>query len=147
MSRLSDLIFSIRGLRDPRIVGWVARTRDIAALATRLRGAGLRYTDPKAGSRARPDGRTLRWKKMDPVEDRHAVLPSFIEWSADSPHPSQDAPAGCRLSKFEIAAPDPPELQRIFRLFELEPRMVRGAQEQVRAQISSAGRLLRLTSL
>jgi hypothetical protein len=49
----------------------------------------------------------LRWRTLDPwggVE--RDVLPFVIEWSADSPHPSTDAPAGCRLVSLEIGAPD-----------------------------------------
>ncbi|MCI0657859.1 MAG: VOC family protein, partial [Acidobacteria bacterium] len=34
-------------------------------------------------------------------------IPFFIEWAADSLHPSQDSPTGCALQSFEIEHPDP----------------------------------------
>ncbi len=34
------------------------------------------------------------------------LLPFFIEWSADTIHPSIDSPHGCALVRFEAFAPD-----------------------------------------
>ena len=33
-------------------------------------------------------------------------IPFFIEWAADSLHPSQDSPKGCALRAFEIEHPN-----------------------------------------
>lgn len=60
---------------DQRLVGWAVATGDIGSIANRLE---LDVTD---GSRARPDGSTLRWR-LAGVE--HALstgaLPFFIQW-------------------------------------------------------------------
>jgi hypothetical protein len=67
-----------------RPIGWSVRAVSLDAVSTRL---GLTVT---TGSRATPSGRLLTWK-LAGVE--HAavepILPFFIEWAEDSPHPSQ----------------------------------------------------------
>jgi hypothetical protein len=47
-----------------------------------------------------------------PEENTAYLLPFFIEWSADSIHPSADSPKGCWLLRFEAASPDPEELSK-----------------------------------
>jgi len=63
------------------------------------------------GSRQRPSGQMLRWKALPLQDDEGGLLPFFIEWSKDSPHPSTDAPAGCRLERFELGKPRPAPLR------------------------------------
>lgn len=91
---------------DPTIVGWAAHHADIDALAVRLNSQGLEMEGPMPGSRKRPDGRLLTWKVMRLKGDPTLLLPFFIEWSADSIHPSVDSPHGCQLFRFEAFAPD-----------------------------------------
>jgi catechol 2,3-dioxygenase-like lactoylglutathione lyase family enzyme len=102
----------LRELTEPRLVGWAVHTDDIAAVAKRVTSAGIAIAEIRDGSRARPDGKTLRWKSFSLKDDRHGLLPFFIEWTRDSVHPSADAPAGCGLAHFSIGSPDPAELRR-----------------------------------
>jgi hypothetical protein len=37
-------------------------------------------------------------------------IPFFIQWAAESPHPSRDSPAGCELRSFEIEHPQAADL-------------------------------------
>ena len=72
---------------DPAIlrpIGWSVRAVSLDAVATRL---GLTVS---AGSRATPSGRLLTWK-LAGLEHAAAepILPFFIEWGENSPHPSQ----------------------------------------------------------
>lgn len=65
-------------------LGWAVRTTTIEDVA-RQRDLAV-----EAGSRATSDGRTLHWKLAG--GERAAAdpaLPFFIEWGADTPHPSQ----------------------------------------------------------
>ena len=72
---------------------------------------------PHDGSRARPDGKVLRWKafgvKHELAADDVDPIPFFIEWAADSVHPSQDSPRGCELLALEVAHPKPAEVKRV----------------------------------
>lgn len=75
-------VASAPGIVSP--LGWAVRTCDIDVVARRLE------LDVEPGSRAAPDGRVLEWKlagvghaAADPV------LPFFIEWGDQTPHPSE----------------------------------------------------------
>jgi hypothetical protein len=77
---------------------------------------GLQVFGPRDGSRARPDGKTLKWRTLavNPTFGGGDVdpIPFFIQWAPDSVHPSQDAPGGCRLAAFEFGHPDPEGLRK-----------------------------------
>jgi Glyoxalase-like domain len=92
-------------LQEPRLIGWAAHTGDLAAIARNAAAAGIATDEPRDGSRARPDGKVLRWKSFGLKDDRNGLLPFFIEWSRDTVHPSQDAPSGCKLLGFIAESP------------------------------------------
>ena len=97
-------------LKEPRLIGWAAHPGDLEQFAVRVRNAGIAFEGPRPGSRRRPDGRGLNWKTLTLKDDRGGLLPFFIEWSADSIHPSADAPHGCTLRHFTAATPESEEL-------------------------------------
>jgi hypothetical protein len=100
----------LRHLVEPRLVAWAAVTADIDAAADKARQAGYQLFGPQEGSRARPDGRLLQWKTLGVLNDFGIdgvePMPFFIEWAADSVHPSQDSPGGCDLESFVLRHPD-----------------------------------------
>lgn len=126
---------TIKDLTTPRLIGWAAHPGDVEVLAKKLHDAGIATQGPWPGSRARPDGRVLSWKSLVLADDRQGALPFFIEWSADSVHPSLDAPAGCQLERFAVAGPDPAGLQETFRRMGLGVPVERGERPQLRARI------------
>jgi len=109
----SDFKFRIdvRKLSEPRLITWAAGTADIDAVAKRARGAGYEIFGPQEGSRTRPDGNVLKWKTLGVMNDLGMTgvepIPFFIQWAADSVHPSQDSPKGCELLALEIEHPKP----------------------------------------
>lgn len=123
-------------LSDPQIVGWAARPGDLGSFAKRLRDAGVSFEGPTPGSRKRPDGRVLQWQTLTLKDYPSWLLPFFIEWSADSLHPSADAPAGCRLEHFTVASPEPGELSKIFQRIGIDAPVRRGEKSQLRARIN-----------
>lgn len=54
----------VRTLSDPRLVAWAAVAADANAVATTAREAGYQLVGPRDGSRARPDGKMLKWKTL-----------------------------------------------------------------------------------
>jgi hypothetical protein len=92
----------LRKLKEPTLVAWAAHTNDLAALVKKATAAGIAMEETRDGSRARPDGKLLRWKACGLKQDFGGLLPFFIEWSSDSIHPSVDAPHGCTLESFSI---------------------------------------------
>jgi len=106
----SPLLGTIQKLAEPRLVGWAAHPRDIAALAAQLKSYGIVADGPTPGSRKRPDGKELHWQTLNLQDDASGLLPFCIEWSENSVHPSVDAPSGCQLLRFELLTPDPARL-------------------------------------
>ena len=102
-------------LREPRLITWAAKNDDLEAIAKKAKEHSFEIVGPRDGSRARPDGKILKWKTlviMNTFGDQNIEpLPFFIQWSADSIHPSQDSPKGCELQSFEIEHPKAGELQ------------------------------------
>ena len=94
--------YGLLKLTEPRLVGWAAHPGDLNEFATRLRNANIAFDGPNPGSRKRPDGRLLQWKTLNLKDDQSGLLPFFIEWSADTVHPSVDAPTGCKIGTSNI---------------------------------------------
>src|SRR6202158_5643948 len=136
----------IRQMSDPRLIGWAVHPPDIAAIAKQLGENKIAFQGPDDGSRKRPDGRVLTWKTINLADDRHGLLPFFIEWSADSVHPSKDAPARCRLEYFEIMSVDPDELSLTFKRIGLDLPVQRSDKARLRALISGPKGDLGLTT-
>jgi hypothetical protein len=126
----------LRSMTDPRLVGWAVHPPDIAAVAKQLRENKIAFTGPDDGSRKRPDGRVLTWKTINLADDRHGLLPFFIEWSADSVHPSKDAPAHCTLDYFEIMSADPQELASTLKRIGLDFPVQRSDKARLRAVLT-----------
>jgi Glyoxalase-like domain len=110
----------LKGLANPRLMGWAVHTNDIDSLAKKFRESGLQILGPWPGSRTRPDRHIVSWKSFSLADDRHGLLPFFIEWGKDSVHPSSDAPTGCHLERFAAADPDTEELSKAFRRIDVE---------------------------
>jgi hypothetical protein len=101
-----ELPAMLKQLGAPRLVDWAVHTSDIAGVAERLRKFGIAFHGPTPGSRARPDGKMLRWQTLNLDNDHDGLLPFFIQWSAETVHPSVDAPAGCKLESFVVVSSD-----------------------------------------
>jgi len=139
--------YGLQKLTEPRLVNWAAHPGDLTKFAAHLRSARLAFDGPTPGSRKRPDGRLLQWKTLNLRDDHHGVLPFFIEWSADTTHPSVDAPAGCRIVYFGLSAPNDTELQRLCTVLDLDVPVDHGDLPRITARISGPdGRVMTVTS-
>ena len=136
----------IRQMKDPRLIGWAVHPPDIAATAKLLRDNQIAFQGPDDGSRKRPDGRVLNWKTINLADDRHGILPFFIEWSADSVHPSKDAPKGCNLDYFTVMGVDPAELSQVFKRIGVDAAVERSDKDRLRAHITGPKGELGLSS-
>jgi len=136
----------IREMKEPRLIGWAVHPPDIAATAKLLRDNQITFQGPDDGSRKRPDGRVLNWKTINLADDRHGILPFFIEWSADSVHPSKDAPKKCELDYFTVMALDPAELSQVFKRIGVDAAIERSDKDRLRAHITGPKGELGLSS-
>src|SRR5260370_10929056 len=126
----------LRSMTEPRLIGWADHPPDIAAVAKQLRENQVAFTGPDDGSRKRPDSRRLTSKTIHLADDRHGLLPFFIEWSADSDHPSKDASAKCTLEYFEILSAEPDELASTLKRIGIDFPIQRSDKARLHALIS-----------
>ncbi len=133
----------IATLSELTIVGWAMRHSQLDRLASSLKERGVPCTDPIPGSRVRPDGQTLHWRTLRLMDDLNGNLPFFIDWDSGSPHPSSDAPGGCRLQLFRPAGalPEIPPPQDGMRL-----HILPGQQAQLEATIAGLNGIFQLSS-
>src|ERR1700719_1615624 len=123
-------------LKEPRIVGWAVHPADVTQFAAHLREAGVAFKDPQPGSRQRLDGKVLHRNSLTLTDDRDGLLPFFIEWSADSPHPSADAPKGCRLERFAAVNSRPDDLVKEVAILQIDLSISRGEKPALQATIA-----------
>jgi hypothetical protein len=131
----------VRTLGEPRLITWAAMTTDIKTTARQARETGHQIIGPRDGSRARPDGKLLQWKTLGVLNkfgrQSFEPIPFFIEWAADSPHPSQDSPTGCALQAFEIEHPDPASLISALKALAIEAEVKQGSNVRLRASLQT----------
>jgi hypothetical protein len=141
----SPLVKKLHGLKEPKLIAWAAHTGDLASLAKQATAAGIEIDPPRDGSRARPDGKILRWKSFGLKDDRDGLLPFFIEWSSDSVHPSQDAPAGCLIQAFSLESGANDVIQSTLHKLGIAVESKAGNQPLLRARIAGKKGELELT--
>jgi hypothetical protein len=106
-----------------------------------------KLTEPRLVTWAAHPGRLLQWKTLTLKDNHSGLLPFFIEWSADTVHPSADAPSGCKIDHFSLATPADSELRRISVTLGLGVSVSYAEQPQVRARIEGpGGKVLTLSS-
>jgi hypothetical protein len=136
----------LKELSSPHLIGWAAHPGDLEKFSTLLRDAGIAFLGPWPGSRQRPDGKLLQWKSLNLKDDQGGLLPFFIEWSADSIHPSADAPKGCRLARFGAVTPHPAALNRIIDQLQLDILVSQGNEAALQTTIVGPKGELMVTS-
>jgi len=121
--------YGLSGFGEPRMLMWAASTMNIEALAARLKAV------PNAGSRVRPDGRTLRWRTVSVAEP--GLVPFFIQWDEQSLHPSEDSPHGCTLAALAFEDPDPAAATRTLAEVGIAAHVDRGAVPRIKATLET----------
>ncbi len=141
-----SLVLRLRKLSEPLIVGWAVHPGDLDSFAKKLGAADVAFEGPTPGSRKRPDGRVLQWQTLTLKDNSSWLLPFFIEWGADSKHPSEDAPHGCKLDSFSAVSPNPDSLLQVLKALGLEMPVGRGGKEHLVAKVSSSKSVLEVSS-
>ncbi|MGH9768847.1 MAG: VOC family protein [Blastocatellia bacterium] len=133
-----SLKYDLNPLTTPRLIHWVSVTNDINLVVEKSRSAGLSPAGPRDGSRARPDGRMLKWRSLDVVNnERVTLIPFFIQWAADSLHPSQDSPKGCELQSFGMEHPNPASVAETLRKLGIEAEIKQAKEARLRAVLKT----------
>lgn len=129
--------FGIDGLKEPRLIGWVAKGTALEALVARARRRGVPLGEVMSGSRRRPDGVMLSWRFTDPaVVVEHRLIPYVIDWGG-SPHPAATAAKGARLVALRAEHPDAPRAEKMLRDIGLDLPVTHGPLPVLVATIES----------
>ena len=131
----AELPAMLKKLSAPTLVDWAVHTSDIVGVAERWKKAGMAFQGPIAGSRARPDGKMLHWQTLNLANDRGGLIPFFIQWGADTVHPSVDAPKGCTLESFAVVTPEQPAMTAEFRTLGIDVEVASGKPAHLWAKI------------
>ena len=133
IGRFGDL----SGLETPKLVTWAAVTNDVRGLAERARSAGYEIAELQEGSRARPDGRVLKWTTMSLRHDLGGVIPFFIEWGEGVTHPSEDSPKGCVLEGLTLRHPQPERVRQVLAAVGIEARVEKGEEAGMATKLNT----------
>jgi hypothetical protein len=126
----------VRKLTGPRVISWAVHTEDIGAAKRAAEENGLKLMGPAPGSRQRPDGKLLRWQALG-VVTADTLIPFYIQWSADSPHPSADLPAAGSVSSLVFESPQPEETRDTLHKMGIEADVRRG-EPRIRLVLATA---------
>ena len=125
----------LRGLSQPKMIGWAVAVDSVIDIAKRARAANIQTVGPLDGSRAQADGSLLTWKTLRIADPTVAGLPFFIEWQKSTAHPSQTSPSGCRLMSFEIEHTDIEALRSILMSLNVAATTIPGSRLRLKAQL------------
>lgn len=130
-------------LTSPRLVLWASATAEIETLAQQAKAANLLMMGPMDGSRARPDGKLLKWRSLNVSREADKnvmyfnVVPFFIQWDKDSVHPSQDSPAGCKLLSLAFEHPEPAQIGDLMKTLGLKAKVGKAAAPAIKAMLQT----------
>lgn len=135
--------FGLDRLTVPRLNAWAFRSGDLGAEIERGQEHGVDVGSVVELGRDLPDGSMLRWRLTVPGDGiGTGMVPFFIDWGS-SPHPSDTAPRGLRLTSLVAGHPDPDWFIGLLDAFGLEYPVIRTAQPTLQAMLAGpSGRLL-----
>jgi len=105
--------FGIDALKEPRLVTWAAKERDLEQRSNEARRGGVTLGELIPGSRKRSDGVLLSWRYTDPrTVVAEGIVPFFIDWGK-TPHPAATAAQGASLIDLRAEHPDADHVQML----------------------------------
>lgn len=135
--RFSSFGNLVKGIQQPRLVTWVARSQDARKLSDLAQQNGLSPGVILALSRRRPDGTSVSWRTVTiGGHDFGPLIPFFIEWRSED-HPADSGTQGCRLLRFEIESPDPRGVSAVLGKLALEAPVVQGSKPRLKVTLET----------
>ena len=127
--------FGIDDLKEPRLVTWVAKGRNLESFAKEAAHAGVKLGEVIDGSRQRTDGVVLSWRYTDPrTVAFDGLVPFFIDWGK-TPHPAGTSTSGASLIDLRAEHPHPEPVQQALDTLGLDLRVERGPRPALIATI------------
>ena len=134
----------LRKLEDLTPLRWVVSTSQPEVTVRHLRQLGYGISDPLPGSRAKPDGTTLRWVRFRITRPELEQAPVLINWDSLSLHPSIDSPAGCDLTDLTLVLSSQDPYQRLFDVLAVGIGIGKGDRPRLEVTLSCPKGIVRL---
>ena len=136
--------FRIDTLEEPALVTWAMKSDNIDMVSELAREEGYDPGLPLEGSRALPDGETLRWRLTLPQLDSGAgLIPFLIDWR-DSSHPAASLPSGGTLIDLSGKHPNPARIANALAALGVQVSVTHGTQPRLMATIETSRGVVRL---
>lgn len=107
----------ITTLTEGRMIRWAAHTNNIESLLKAANDNGYKNSGIADGQRNTSDGKTLKWRTLMVFTDIDEVMPFFIQWGIETPHPATTSPKGCTLKSLKLTYPDVNRVKKTFETF------------------------------
>jgi glyoxalase-like protein len=128
--------FGIDDLKEPRLVTWAAKGKQLEQLANEAGRGGVKLGEVIPGTRQRADGVVLSWRYTDPrTVVAGGIVPFFIDWGK-TPHPASTATQGASLIGLRAEHPDPEQVQNALSRLGLDLRVQPGPRPALVATVS-----------
>jgi Glyoxalase-like domain len=128
--------FRIDDLKEPRLVTWAAKGKQLEQLANEAGRGGIKLGEVISGTRQRADGVVLSWRYTDPrTVVAGGVVPFFIDWGK-TPHPATTATQGASLIGLRAEHPDAQQVQKALDRLGLDLRVQQGPRPALVATVS-----------
>jgi glyoxalase-like protein len=128
--------FGIDDLKEPRLVTWAAKGKQLEQLANEAGRGGVKLGEVIPGTRQRADGVVLSWRYTDPrTVVAGGIVPFFIDWGK-TPHPASTATQGASLIGLRAEHPDPEQVQKALSRLGLGLRVQPGPRPALVATVS-----------
>jgi Glyoxalase-like domain len=135
------LQIDVRALSEPRLITWAAVSSDIDAVARAVTASGREVMGPFDGSRARPDGKVLKWRTLGISNNLAAgavdPIPFFIQWAPGTSHPAADSPHGCSLEALRFVHPAAAGVIAVLKAIGIEANVSHSSEAAIYATLST----------
>ncbi len=125
-AELHDVFRGVENYEHLTPFRWSVATTNVATTRAQLLDAGFVVKPSIPGERTTADGRTLRWTMLFLDESHDVNAPFFIEWTADTTHPSTTTPTGCSLRSYSVSAIDDERLRQLCAAANLQVAVIQG---------------------
>jgi hypothetical protein len=127
----------IAGQTRPGLLTFAISSDDLPSLSRAALREGLGVDGPVAMHRTTPSGDRLDWAILYLEDARFGeALPFVIDWGKTR-HPSDSAPAGCRLKSFAVAHPEGEALARLYVALAIPVAVKRAAYPSYIAELAT----------
>ncbi len=118
---------------------WSVATTSVANTRAQLLDAGFAVKPSIPGERITADGHTLHWTMLFLDESYDVNAPFFIEWTADTTHPSTTTPTGCSLRSYSVSAINDERLRQLCAIADIQVAVIHGQPSMEIDLVTPAG--------